>query len=128
MVNYMKRSVMEIVKDYADRSDIFNEHFKTKYPEVWHIMSVYGSMGRNKVATRRLLGLGYTNGPLPYIDQMEMMGKIHESKNNDLVSFFRTLIHERDGLCCSDLGEVSSYIDNIGVTLNASDDTFSPVL
>lgn len=126
MVIYMKRSVLEIVKEYSDRSDMFNEHFKNKYPEVWHIISVYGSMGRSKIAARRLLGLGYTNGPLPYIDQMEMMGKILESKDNELVSFFRTLIHERDGLCCSDLGEISSYIENPGVAPGAGSEFLVP--
>lgn len=121
----MTLTATEIVQSYAAKSNLFDEHFKTKHPELWHMISVYGSMSQCKIATRRLLGIGVGNGPLPYIDQIGLMDKVHLSKDSDLISFFRTLVQERNGLYCSDMAEISTYVSNAGIKREA--DSSGPV-
>lgn len=96
-----------------DKHGVFNEHFKNKYPDLWSLMNTYGSLNKSKIATRRLLGIAYTDGPLPYIDQLSFMDKIDNTKDYELISTFRNFVRVRNGLFSSDLAELSTYIKSL---------------
>ena len=92
---------------------MFNEHFENKYPDIYSLMRTYGSMSGNKIASRWLLGMAYTDGPLPFIDQLAFLDKVDHTNDTDLIHFFRVLVRTQNGLNGSDLGSICKYIDEL---------------
>ena len=108
----MDTYIRESATRYNEQYNLFDASFTEKYKELYNTLSTYGAMSSCKFATRRLLGLSYTDGPLPYIDQTSIMDMVSATRNMQLYKYFHELVSNKKGIFGSDLADLCTYINS----------------